>query len=61
MLTTDTKYPNQIFYVWLVDVQTICAKYVLETLFSPNDDIRKCLLDMKRGSNNKMFWDVNNK
>jgi hypothetical protein len=26
VLTMDTKYPNQIFYVWLVDLQIICAK-----------------------------------
>jgi hypothetical protein len=60
-LTTDTRYSDQVFYVWLIDLQTICAKYVLETWFSPNDDIRKCLLDVKRGSNKNAFWDVNNK
>jgi hypothetical protein len=26
VLTIDTKCPNQVFYVWLVDLQTICAK-----------------------------------
>jgi hypothetical protein len=33
VLTKDTKCPNQVFYVWLVDLQTICAKYDLETRF----------------------------
>jgi hypothetical protein len=57
----DTKFLNQVFYVWLVDLQTICAKYGLETWFSPNDDIRKCLLDMKHGSTKNASWDVSNK
>jgi hypothetical protein len=26
VLTTDTKCPNQVFYVWFVDLHTICAK-----------------------------------
>jgi hypothetical protein len=60
-IKTDTKRPNQMLYVWLVDLQTICAKYGLETWFSPNDDIRKCLLDMKHGSTKYAFWDVNKK
>jgi hypothetical protein len=47
-LTMGTNYPNQLFYVWLVDLQTICVKYRLEILFSPNDDIRIYLLDMQR-------------
>jgi hypothetical protein len=34
---------------------------VLKTWFPPNDDIRKCLLDMKHGWTKKAFWDVNNK
>jgi hypothetical protein len=38
VLTKDTKCPNQVFYV--------CAKYGLETSFSPNDDIRKYSLEM---------------
>jgi hypothetical protein len=46
----DTKYAKQ---------QTICAKDVLEMWFSPNDDIRKCLFDMKHGSTKNAFWDVN--
>jgi hypothetical protein len=61
VITTDTKLPNQISYVWLVDLQTICTKYGLETWLSPNDDIRKCLLDMKHGSTKNAFWDLNNK
>jgi hypothetical protein len=31
VLTMDTKFRNQVFYVWLVDLQTICIKYELET------------------------------
>jgi hypothetical protein len=46
VLTKDTKCPNQVFYVWIVDLQTICTKYGLETWFSPNDYIRKYLLQM---------------
>jgi hypothetical protein len=46
VLTKHTKCPNQVFYVWIVDLQTICAKYGLETWFSPNDDIRKYLLEI---------------
>jgi hypothetical protein len=56
-----TKYRNHVFYVWLVDLQTNCGKYGLETLTSPNDIIHKCLLDIQRSSINNAFWDVNNK
>jgi hypothetical protein len=59
-LITNTKCPNQVFYICLVDLQTICAKYGLETWFSPNDDIRKCFLDMRHGSTKYVFWNVNN-
>jgi hypothetical protein len=55
VLTTDTKWPNYVFYVWLVDLQTICAKYGLETWCSANDYIRKYLLDMKHGSKKTRF------
>jgi hypothetical protein len=48
VLTMGTKYPNQLFYVWLVDLHTICAKQGLETWFFPTDDIRKYLLEMLR-------------
>jgi hypothetical protein len=34
---------------------------VLETWFSTNNDIRKCLLAMKNGWIKNAFWDVNNK
>jgi hypothetical protein len=61
LLTKDNRYRNQVFYVWLVDLHTICANYVLETSLCPNDDIRKCLLDMKRGSNKNTLWNVNKK
>jgi hypothetical protein len=59
VLTKDTKCPNQVFFVSLVDLQNICAKYGLETWFYPNALIRKCLLDMKYGSNKNAFWNVN--
>jgi hypothetical protein len=55
--TTDTKCPNQVIHVWLFDLQTICAKDGLETWFSPNDDIRNYLLDMKHGSTKNAFRD----
>jgi hypothetical protein len=61
VLTVDTKCPNQVFYVWLVDLQTICVKYVLEKWFPPKADIRKYLLDMKHGWIKNAFWDVKNK
>jgi hypothetical protein len=61
VITMDTKCPNQVYNVWLVDLQTICAKYGLKTWFSPIDDIRKCLLDIKHGSNENAFRDVINK
>jgi hypothetical protein len=48
VLTMDTKRPNQVFYVCLVDLQTICVKCVLDTWLSPNNDIRICFLDMKQ-------------
>jgi hypothetical protein len=44
----DTKRPNQLFYVWLVDLQTICAKLGVERSLTPNDNIRICLFDMQR-------------
>jgi hypothetical protein len=40
VLTMSTKFRNQVLFVWLVDLQTICTKYVLETRLPPNDDIR---------------------
>jgi hypothetical protein len=61
VITRNTKYPNQLFYVWLVDLQFTCTKYGLETLISRNDDICKCVLDMKHGSNKNAFSVVNNK
>jgi hypothetical protein len=61
VLTKDTKYTNQVFYAWLVYLKTINRIYVIETWYSPNDGIRKCLLDMKRGSNKNTFWEVGNK
>jgi hypothetical protein len=42
-----------VFFVSLVDLRSICAKYCLETWFAPNEDIRKCLIDMKQGWNKK--------
>jgi hypothetical protein len=50
---------SSIFSIWLVD--SLCAKYGLETWFCPIDDILKGLLDMKHGWTKNAFWDVNNK
>jgi hypothetical protein len=61
LLTLGTICTNQLYYVWLVDLQNICAKYGLETWFSPNDDIRKYLLYMHRNWTKNAFWDLNNK
>jgi hypothetical protein len=49
-----TNCPNDIF-CFLVDLQTISAKYALETWFCPNDYIRICLLDMQRSWTKKLF------
>jgi hypothetical protein len=43
---------------WLVDLQTICAKYRLEMRIHPRDNIRKCLLDMRHRWTKNAFWDV---
>jgi hypothetical protein len=61
LLKIDHKCPNQVFYVWLADQQTIWAKYGLETWSSPNDDSPNCLLDMMHNSNINAFCVVNNK
>jgi hypothetical protein len=61
VLSLDTKRPNQVFYVWLVDLQTTCAKLGLETCLSPNNDIRICVLDVRHSWTKYAFWDVNNK
>jgi hypothetical protein len=61
VITMDMKCPNQVFYVSLVDLYTICAKLGLETWLFPNNDIRKCLLDKKHIWIKNAFWDVNNK
>jgi hypothetical protein len=56
--TMGTKRPNQLFYVWLVDLQTICAKYVLETWLFPNKDIEIRLLDMQRSWTKNASWNL---
>jgi hypothetical protein len=61
VLAKEFKYPNEVFYVWLVELNSICAKYGLETCFTHNDDIRNCLLEMKHRSTKNAFWDVSNK
>jgi hypothetical protein len=48
------------YVVWLVDLKTSCAKYGLETWFTPNEDIRKYLLDMNHSSAKISFRDINN-
>jgi hypothetical protein len=53
--------PNQLFYLWLFDLQIICAKYRLKTWLPPNDETCKYLPDMQRSWNQNAFWDVNNK
>jgi hypothetical protein len=56
VFTKDTKCPNQVFYVWLDDLQNIWAKFGLETCLSPNNDIRICLLDMRHIWTKNAFW-----
>jgi hypothetical protein len=62
VLTKDTKCPNQVLYVWFVDLQTICAKLGLETWLFPNHDIRICLLDIKHSWTKMSFetWIIRN-
>jgi hypothetical protein len=60
VLTYETGWPNEVYYVWVVDAQSISAKVGLETWFPPNDDIRVCLLDKRHGSTKNAFWGVNN-
>jgi hypothetical protein len=57
----DFKIQNHILYVSLVHLQTICAKYRLETWFSPNDDSRNYFLHMMHSSTINAYCDVNNK
>jgi hypothetical protein len=59
VLTIDTKYPNQVFYVSLVDLQTVLNRGWKRD--SPNNDIRICLLEMRHSWTKNAFWDVNNK
>jgi hypothetical protein len=61
VIIKDTKCPSLVFYVWFVDLHTSWAKFVLETWFPPNDDIRKCLFGMKNSWTKNAFWEVNNK
>jgi hypothetical protein len=60
VLTMGTKHPKQVFYVWLVDLHTICAKQGLETWFFPNNGIRIYLLDIKHSITKNAFWVLNN-
>jgi hypothetical protein len=52
---------NMYFYVWFVELQSICVEYGLENRFNPNHNIRNCLLGMKHGWTKNAFSDVNNK
>jgi hypothetical protein len=61
VFTLGTTCPNQVFYVWLVDLQDICAKLGLKSWLSPNDDIRICSHDMQRSWNKNAIWKLNSK
>jgi hypothetical protein len=61
VITKDTKCPSLVYYVWFFDLHTGWGKFVLETWFPPNDDIRKCSFGMKNGWTKNAFWEVNNK
>jgi hypothetical protein len=61
VLTMDTKRPNQIFYVWLFDLQTICAKWGLEMWLFPNNDIGIFFLDMSHSLTKKAIWKLRSK
>jgi hypothetical protein len=53
-----TKCRNQVFYIWLFDLQYICAIYVLDTLRSSYDNIRIYLLDMQRSRIKNTIWNL---
>jgi hypothetical protein len=61
VFTKETKCPNKVFYVWFAELQITCTKYGLEKSFLPNDEIRKCLLDIKQSWIKNASWDLNNK
>jgi hypothetical protein len=52
----ETKCRNQVFYVWLVDLQTYCAKYGLEIWVPPNNDIGICLLGILKLKTRFEMW-----
>jgi hypothetical protein len=56
------KKPKSSFLCLIGRSAEILCKYVLETWFSPNYDIRKCLLDMKHGWTKNAFetWIIRN-
>jgi hypothetical protein len=60
-LPMGTKCRIQVFYVCLVDLQSICPKYELEKWSSPSNNIRKCLKDMQPRWTKNAFWNVYNK
>jgi hypothetical protein len=65
VLATGTKCPIQVFYVWLVKLQNICAKERMVMWPSPINDISTCLIDMQRSWTKTLFetrkarYDVN--
>jgi hypothetical protein len=61
VIPMGTNFHNQVFCVWLVDLQTICSKYGLETWLPPNNDIRICLFDMQRSWTKIAIWNLNSK
>jgi hypothetical protein len=61
VLTKNTKCTSLVFYDWFVDIHFICTNFGLETWFSPNEDIRRYLIDMKNSWTKYAFCDVNNK
>jgi hypothetical protein len=52
---------NEIFYIWLVYLQTMCRKNGLEKWISPNHNIHICLFDMQCNWTKNVFWKVNNR
>jgi hypothetical protein len=54
-----TNCPNKVFFVWLVDLKTICAKYGLETCLTPNVDIRIYLFDSQCSWSKYAIWNMN--
>jgi hypothetical protein len=61
VLTIEFTFPNQVFYVTLLALQTICAKLGLKTWFTQNNVIRIYLHVMQISWTKNAIWNLNSK